>query len=70
MKFKRTVKDVYTHARNLHVTLYGRIRMKFFDAETIIITLQILYFSRLYISFFVLLEYIKLNILYPIDDPL
>ena len=52
-KFKRTIQDVYAHARNLHVTLYGCIIMKIFDAEAIIITLLILNFSHFNINIFV-----------------
>ena len=41
-KLKRTIQDVYAHARNIHVALYGSIIIKIFDAEAIIITFLIL----------------------------
>ena len=45
-KFKWTIQNVYAHARNLHVALYSGMRIKFFDAEEIIITLLILQLSH------------------------
>ena len=38
-KLKPTIQDIYAHARNL----CGRMKMKFFDAEAIIITLLIIH---------------------------
>ena len=51
-KLKPAIQDVYAHARILHVALYGRIIMKIFDAETIIIILLILNFSHFNIYIF------------------
>ena len=51
---------LFAHARNLHVALYGHIKLKFHDAEAIIIALLVLNFSHFNIYIFVLK-----NIIYP-----
>ena len=61
-RLKRTIQDVYAHARKLHVTLYGHIIMKIFDAEAIIITLLILNFSHFNIHIFIQKNNIYQNI--------
>ena len=53
MKLKLIIQDVYAHARNLHVALYGRMRLKFHDAKAIIIILLILNLSHFNIYNFV-----------------
>ena len=62
-KIKGTIQDVYAHARNLHVALYGNIIMKIFGADAIIITLLILNFSHFNLYIFVQKNNIYQNIL-------
>ena len=68
-KLKRKIEEAYAHTRNLHVALYGRIKMTFFDAEAKINTLLILHFSHFIIYIFVQKNTIYQNIYKKINLP-